>query len=188
MPVSYAKRRQRRQKLAEGFPPNLRGRIALRNVEFVAKFPPDVQQKLAEAIRDGIRIPAAIRYLQENPEAKVDEIVKNAGRRRQTENKRSQGFPETHQLTQLADLLQTCFPDMPRTTAEAMAGSVLLSEVLGIICAQQACFDSQHAQSDFVVVVLCGLALATIERLNQIIQKRTIYRQALQQSGVAWPL
>jgi hypothetical protein len=36
-------------------------------------------------------------------------------------------------------------------------------------------------------VVLCGLALRTIEQLKQIIPKRTIYHHALQQSGVAWP-
>jgi hypothetical protein len=76
---------------------------------------------------------------------------------------------------------------MPRATAEAMAGSELLSEVLGVVGAQRACFESRHAESDFVVVVLCGLALRTIERLNQIIPKRPIYRQALQQSGVKWP-
>jgi len=83
--------------------------------------------------------------------------------------------------------LRNCFPDMPQATAEAMAGSELLSEVLGIVHAQQVCFRSRHAQSDFVIVVLCGLALRNIAQLKQIIPKRTIYHQALQQSGVAWP-
>lgn len=187
MPIPYDQRRRRRQQLAEKLPLGLSGQIALRNIETVAKFPSETQQRLAEAINIGVRVPAAIQYLKENPEAAVDEIVKTAGKRKQTRTKGIQGSPEPNNLSILADLLQTCFPDMPRTTADAMAESELLSEVLGIVYAQQTCFESRHTQSDFVVVVLCGLVLATIERLNQIIPTRTIYRQSLQQSGVKWP-
>jgi hypothetical protein len=67
-----------------------------------------------------------------------------------------------------------------------MARSELLSEVLGIVHAQRICFESRHAQSDFVVVSLCGLALRNIEQLRQIVSQRTAYQQALQQSGVEW--
>jgi hypothetical protein len=153
----------------------------------VAKFSPEVQEKLAEAIEQRVRIPAAIRFLKENPQASVEEIVKTAGKRSSSDQQEIQKSPQPTQLTLLADLLQTCFPDMPRPTAEAMAGSALLSEVQGVVCAQEACFASLHAQSDFVMVVLCGLVLQTIERLNQIIPKRSIYGQALAQSGLTWP-
>jgi hypothetical protein len=188
MPVPYAQRRQRRQQLAEGLHPSLRGRIALRHVETVAKFSPEAQHRLAEALAADVRIPAAIDFLKENPNATVDEIIAKS------QKTTSQGRPpiklghsDGNDLVVLANLLQTCFPDMPRATAEAMAESELLSEVLGIVSAQRVCFESHHAQSDFVLVVLCGLALMTIERLSQIIPKRTIYHQALQQSGVEWP-
>ncbi|MGD2156081.1 MAG: hypothetical protein PVG14_06445 [Anaerolineales bacterium] len=191
MPIPYAQRRQRRQQLLEELPPGLRGRIALRNVEAVAKLTPEAQQKLMEAIDAGARIPAAIRYTKENPEATVNEIVskchRKAGKRRQRAAAEKSVSSTPHDLNKLADLLQVCFPDMPRSTAKAMAGSELLSEVLSIVRAQRTCFESRHAESDFVVVVLCGLALRTIDRLNQIIPKRLIYRQALQQSGVKWP-
>jgi hypothetical protein len=187
MPVPYEQRRRRRQQLVEGLPPGLRGRIALRNVEAVAKLPPEAQRRLAEAIDTGVRIPAAIAHLKRNPGAKVEDIMKAAGRRGRNVSKGNATSPGPTDLSLLADLLQTCFPDMPRTTAEAMAGSELLSEVLGALCAQQACFESHHAESEFVVVVLCGLALKTIERLNQLIPQRPIYRQAIQQSGVPWP-
>ena len=191
MPVPYAQRRQRRQQLAEGLPPGLRGRIALRHVETVAKFSPEVQHRLAEAINAGVRIPAAIQLLKENSSTTVAEIIsgcqKTTGRRKQSSKQAKQEIPDRSDLILLADLLLTCFPDMPRATAEAMARSELLSEVLGIVHAQQACFRSRHAQSDFVIVVLCGLALRNIEQLNKVIPKRTIYRQALQKSGVAWP-
>jgi hypothetical protein len=191
MPVPYDQRRRRRQQLVEGLPPGLRGRIALRHVETVAKFSPLVQRRLVEAIAADVRVPAAIQFLKENPSATVDEIIsrsqKTTNQCRQIARPGNQEPSNRNDLILLADLLQTCFPDMPRATAEAMAGSALLSEVLGIVCAQRICFGSHHAQSDFVIVVLCGLALSTIEQLKQIIPKRTIYYQALQQSGVEWP-
>ena len=191
MPVPYAQRRERRQQLAEGLHPSLRGRIALRHVETVSKFSSETQCGLAEAIDAGVRIPAAIQFLKEKPDAIVDEILlkcqKATSKYRQNTKQENQPAPDASDLAVLTDLLQNCFPDMPQTTAEAMAGSELLSEVLGIIHAQRVCFRSRHAQSDFVIVVLCGLALRNIEQLKQIIPKRTIYHQALQQSDVEWP-
>jgi hypothetical protein len=187
VPVPYNQRRRRREQLAEELLPDLRKWIALRHVETVVKFPPERQQRLAEAIKAGVRVPAAIRFLKEHPESPVDQIVRMAGRRKQTEKKGIQRSPEPDHLILLADLLQTCFPDMPQATANAMARTDLLSEIMGVICAQQVCLASSHAQSDFFIVVFCGLALETIERLNQIIRKKTIYRQALQQSGLEWP-
>ena len=191
MPISYDQRRQRRQQLAAGLHPELRERIALRHVEIVSKFSNESQGKLAEAIAAGVRIPAAIQFLKENPAATADEILSqcqlNSSRRHQTSQQADREIVAHSDLMRLADLLRTCFPDMPRVTAEAMAGSALLSEVLGLIHAQQTCLQSRHAQSDFVVVVLCGLALKNIEQLNYIIARHTIYQQALQQSGVAWP-
>ena len=187
MPIPYAQRRQRRQQLMEALPADLRKWIALRHVEAVAKFPSERQARLAAAIEAGIKAPAAIRFLKENPEATVDEIVKDVAQRSPTEMKRTQRSPAHQHLTLLADLLQTCFPDMPRQTASAMAGSDLLSEVLDMIRTQQACFESHHARSDFTVVVLCGWVLRTTESLNEIISTRRVYRQALQQSGLEWP-
>jgi hypothetical protein len=169
----------------------LQGRIALRHVETVAKFSPEAQHKLAEAINAGIGIPAAVQLLKENSSATVDEIIsrcqKTTSKHRQYAERENQPAPDACDLAVLAELLQNCFPDMPQATAEAMTRSELLSEVLDIVHAQEVCFRSRHAQSDFVIVVLCGLALRTIEQLKQIIPKRTIYQQALQQSGLEWP-
>ena len=191
MPVPYAQRRERRQQLAEGLHPSLRGRIALRHVETVSKFSSETQCRLAEAIDAGVKIPAAIQFLKENPGAVVNVIIskcqKTTSKHRQNAKQENQPALDSSDLAVLADLLQNCFPDMPQTTAAAMAGSELLSEVLGIVHTQRVCFRSCHVQSDFVIVVLCGLALRNIEQLKQIISKRTIYQQALQQSGVAWP-
>jgi len=191
VPVPYAQRRQRRQQLAEGLHPSLRGQIALRHIETVSKFSPEVQSRLAEAIDAGVRIPVAVQFLKENPDAIADEIIlkcqKTTSKHRQNEKQENRPAPDVSDLSVLVDLLRNCFPDMPQATAEAMAGSELLSEVLAIVRSQQVCFRSHHAQSEFVIVVLCGLALRNIEQLKQIIPRRTIYHLALQQSGVEWP-
>ncbi len=89
--------------------------------------------------------------------------------------------------SELTDLLAYCYPDMPRITAEAMAGSELMTGVLEIIRAQQACFAAPQTESDFVLVVLCGLALKTMECLDQLVSQKPVYHQALQQSGLHWP-
>jgi hypothetical protein len=68
-----------------------------------------------------------------------------------------------------------------------MAGSELMSGVRKIIHAEEACLTSPQAETDFVLVVLCGLIEKTRERLDRTISQKLIYRQALRQSGVHWP-
>jgi hypothetical protein len=191
MPIPYAERRRRRQQLSEQLPPALQGRIALRNLEAVTKLPPKAQQTLAGALDLGIGAPAAIRYLLENFDATLDEVIqkcrKTTYERDRKTKRRIETLTDTHDVAELAEILQFCFPDMPRITAEAMAGTELLSGVLGILRAERECFGSRHIESEFVVVALCGLMLKTLERINQILLERPIYRQALQQSGVEWP-
>ena len=62
-----------------------------------------------------------------------------------------------------------------------------MTGVRQIIQAQQTCLMAPQAESDFVLVVLCGLAKKTIERLEEIVSQKLVYRRALQQSGVNWP-
>ena len=199
MPIPYAERRRRRKRLSEELPPGLRERIALRNVEAVAKLSLDSQKILAEALEIGVKIPAAIRYLRENPAAKVGEVVQVCRKAKDKhENNAVSGgeiLPDLHDpsagsgevIAETADVLQYCFPDMPRMTAEAMARAELLSEVLNLMHAQRSCFEMHHLESDFVLVVLCGLVQKTTDRLNKIIHTKPVYKQALRQSGVDWP-
>jgi hypothetical protein len=197
VPVPYAERKKRRQQLADELPPNLRGRIALRHVEAVSGFSPQTQRTLAEALEAGIRTPAAIAYLQEHPEALLAEVAGNCdtGKRRPEGVKIvDEGRPQSgteadgeQAVTELTDLLAYCYPDMPQITAQAMATSELLAGVLGVIQAQEACLAAPQAESDFVLVVLCGLAQKTMARLDQLVSRKSAYRQALRQSGVPWP-
>lgn len=197
MPISYAERKKRRQKLLQGLPLELRQRLALRHVEAVAKLPPGAQRTLAKALLAGMRrLPDAIAYLQSQPQASVEEVLRACedgrdGKSVLPTSEASQPWsladPDPGALAELSDLLQSCFPRMPGMTARALAADDLLSEVLALVLARQACFRSISIQSELVFVVLCGLALRFIDELNRLMASRPHYRGALVQSGLVWP-
>ena len=204
MPIPYAERKKRRQALLQQLAPELRQRLALRHVEAVAKLTPEAQQTLAEALSAGLRrIPDAIATLKERPNASVEEVVRacrdgrGAGfgqtRLHHTEPSRvaskaaptrSSADPNPGALAELSELLQECFPGMPGMTARALAADELLSDVLDLVRARQACFRSKSIQSELVFVALCGLALRFIDELNRLMDSRPHYRGALEQSGI----
>ncbi len=199
MPISYAERKKRRQALLQAFPSELRQRLALRHVEAVAKLPLEAQNTLASALSAGLRyIPEAIETLQEQPQASVEEVLRACRNGRLGEVSLAASGPDlpwppanpnSGALDELSDLLQDCFPGMPRMTAEALAADELLSEVLTLVRARQACFRSKSFQSELVFVALCGLALRFINELDGLMDSRPHYRGALAQSGlsVKWP-
>ena len=199
MPIAYAERKKRRQALLQGLSPELRERLALRHVEAVAKLPSEAQQILAEALMAGLRhIQDAITYLLEQPRASVEEVLLACqdGRRASEDGTKSSlivskidlswspADPDLGVLAELADLLQDCFPGMPAMTARALAADDLLSDVLALVHAHQACFRSKSIQSELVFVALCGLAQRFINELNRLMDSRSHYRGALEQSGI----
>ncbi len=195
MPISYAERKKRRQAMLQGLAPELRQRLALRHVEAVEKLPQEAQQTLAGALSAGLRgISDAITLLQEQPQASVEEVLTYGKDGRQKESTLpapeagqlwSLADPDSGALAELSELLQDCFPGMPGMTAEALAADELLSDVLTLVCARQACFRSTSIQSELVFVVLCGLALHFIDELNRLMVSRPHYRGAFVQSGLA---
>lgn len=189
MPIPYAERRRRRQVLLDALPPNLQGRIALRNVEAVSKLNSQAQIVLGEALDAGIKISAALSSLQAHPNAHLAELLQiNDKITSKSHDKPSLTIaPRDEDLEDLTHLIQFCYPDMPNVTSEAMAGSQLMLGVLRIIQAQRECFSSQFGKTDFVIVVLCGLVQKNIEHLNQVVTSKRIYQEALAQSGVNWP-
>jgi hypothetical protein len=76
MTLTYTQRRDRIIQLAERLPPNLRGRISLRNVEAVSHLPPEAQQTLGHALDAGlVTLSAAVRYLKANSEISTNELL-----------------------------------------------------------------------------------------------------------------
>lgn len=196
MPISYAERKKRRQTILEGLAPELQERLALRHVEAVAKLSLDAQRTLAMALSAGLQgIPAAIACLKETPQASLEEVLR-AGMNGHREEMVSSALKSTlpyaranldldpEALAELSVLLQDCFPGMPEMTRQALAADDLLSGVLALVQAKQACFRSTAIQSELVFVALCGLALGFIDQLNRLVASRPHYRAALMQSGL----
>jgi hypothetical protein len=195
VPISYAERKKRRQAILQGLAPELQERLALRHVEAVAKLPFEAQHTLAMALSAGLQgIPAAIACLREQPQASLEEVLRVCMDRRGGESDspapksvltHAIANPDLDALSELAGMLQDCFPGMPEMTAEALAGDELLSGVLALVRARQACFRSTAIQSELVFVTLCELAVWFIDELNQLMASRPYYRGALMQSGLA---
>jgi hypothetical protein len=195
MPISYAERKKRRQAILQGLAPELQERLALRHVEAVVKLPLEAQHTLALALSAGLPgIPAAIACLREHPQASLEEVLHAGmdGRGGEPDSPppkpallHATANPDPDALSELAGLLQDCFPGMPEMTREALAADELLSGVLALVRARRACFRSTAIQSELVFVALCGLAVWFIDELNQLMASRPYYYGALLQSGLA---
>lgn len=184
MTETYASKRERWQKQLEALPESLRGHISLRNVEAVSALSPQAQETLAQAIQAGLsRLPRAIECLRRHPEATVAELLESAPAspvalalavRQSTQSAQKE----------LADLVQFCYPDMPRISAEALAEAEALSEVLQVVAAHEAFFTSPHLNSDFVLVVFTACLKQASERLEKTLAENPACQQAVSQSGI----
>lgn len=138
--------------MQEALPAGLRVYDSLCNVEAVASLPPQAQTRLVETIQAGLkRLPRAIEQLKINPDTPVGELLNPA----QTYTTQTQSFLQG-ELSQeirdeLADLVQACYPEMPRLSAEALAEAEAMQVVVvGVVQKFGARFASKHLKVDFV--------------------------------------
>jgi hypothetical protein len=186
MSESYTSKRERWQKLLNALPESLRGHVSLRNVEAVSALPLPAQETLAQAIQAGLkRLPRAIEILENTPHLTVAELLERVTATsvaRQSDENTIPPNTVTHR--QLADLVQFCYPDMPRLSAEALCDSEALSGVLQIVAAHESLFASPHLNSDFVLVVFNACLRQTLERLDTKLAENPVFQQAVAKSGV----
>ncbi|MBN1666409.1 MAG: hypothetical protein JW862_04955 [Anaerolineales bacterium] len=206
MPETYTQKRQRWQKLASELPHNLGERIALRTVPAVAALPEATKTTLATALDQGLaarQASKAVEILKAHPDLPVEDLlgqldadtkVKKAETvsrhvEAQSDTPFSVWAPTSIQfdtLSALADLLQTCFPDMVRASAEALAKSPSMKPIQHLLVASRGCFDNPVMRSDVTVIVLAGLLQQITAELNDLIATHPNYQRALQTSGVDW--
>jgi hypothetical protein len=187
MAENYASKRERWQKQLDALPDTLRGHISLRNVEAVSALSPAAQHTLAQAIQAGLnRLPRAIETLRHNPQATVAELLEHAPINT-LELARAASQSEPSARKQLADLVQLCYPDMPRLSAEALSEADALAEILQVISAQEGMFSSTHLHSDFVVVIFHGCLRQALERLEAHLASNPAFQQAVSQSDLNHP-
>jgi hypothetical protein len=142
-------------------------------VEAVAALSPDAQERLLEAIQSGLkRMPAAVERLKVNPDLSVQELL------RPTVQGDAEQKTETSQKVQfeLANLIQLCFPDMPRISAAALAAADVMGVARSVAEVHDELFRSDHLRTDFVMSY--GLILQTLEQLEERIEEAPALQQA----------
>ena len=183
MTENYASKRERWQKLLDALPANLRGHVSLRNVEAVSALSSQAQGTLAQAIQAGLkRLPRAIELLGKAPELTVSELMEkvSAGQ----EPLETATVPDADAYRRLADLIQFCYPDMPRVSAEALGQAEALSGVLQIVSAIEVLFASPHLHSDFVLVIFHACLKQALERLDGKLAENPAFQQAISKNNL----
>ena len=183
MSETYQSKRERWQRLLDALPAGLREHVSLRNVEAVAALTSQAQERLAEAIQFGLkRLPRAVEQLKVNPNTSVADLLNPPA---QAVIEQPSAFPQ-HIQKEIADLIQLCFPDMPRISAEALANANVMVVACQAALAHHNLFASNHLRTDFVMVLLYALIRQTLERLEETISDTPACWQAINQSGLPW--
>jgi hypothetical protein len=184
MSETYQSKRERRQRLLETLPAALRAHISIRNVEAVAALTPQAQERLTEAVQAGLkRLPRAMEQLRINPDTSVADLL-NPPAQPASETAASDSPQYVHH--ELADLIQRCFPDMPRVSAEALANSDVMGAVRNMAQAHHLLLASNHLRTDFVAMVVYGLMRQSLEHLEEMIEDTPALRQAFNQGNLPW--
>lgn len=181
MSETYQSKRERWQRMQMALPADLRSHVSLRNVEAVSALSPKAQARLAEAITAGLkRLPRAIELLKENADTPLIELLDP------TQIADTQFQPELSKDVQreLADLVQACYPDMPRLSAEALAEAEAIHVSGKLAETFDAVFASRHLKADFVLVVLYALVSQSLDRLETLIADTPAAQQVLAQSDL----
>ena len=183
MTENYQAKRERWQRLLASLPAGLREHVSLRNVESVAALTPQAQQRLLEAIQAGLkRLPRAVEQLRINPDTPVEELLNPAV----TPTAETQPEISQEVKDELAGLVQLCFPDMPRVSAEALVEAEVMEAARRTAQAHHVLLQSDHLRTDFVMLVVYGLMRQSLERLEEIIKQAPAIQQAFLQSDLPW--
>ena len=180
MSETYKSKRERWQRILESLPLGLREHVSLRNVEAVSTLSLSAQARLAEAIQSGLkRLSHAIEQLRADPDTSIADLLNPPTL------PASSPLPQTTSVTfhlVVADLIQGCFPDMPRVSAEALADADVMQVVRSVAETHQQVFKSSHIKTDFVMLTLHGLMRQTLEQLEEIIEETPALRQAFEKN------
>ncbi len=172
--------------MLEGLPAGLREHVSLRNVEAVAALSAGGQERLLEAIQAGLkRLPRAVELLRINPNMSVADLLNKPVQHEPEPVLPSPDYP--HYIEEeLANLIQLCFPDMPRISAEALANADVMDVARSVAQAHDRLFKPNHVRTDFVIMVVYGLMRQTLERLEEVLEDTPALRQTFNQSGLPW--
>ena len=187
MSETYQSKRERWQRMQASLPADLRPHVSLRNVEAVSALTPQAQTRLIDAIQAGLkRLPRAIEQLKANPDTPVADLLNPAqAATASTQETRIQRELPQEIRNELADLVQACYPDMPRLSAEALVEAEAMQVAGEVAQALADLFNSEHLKADFVLVTLYALVAGTMERLETLIAESPAAQGVLAQSDLS---
>ena len=200
MSESWESRKKKLLKVREGFSESLRN-IPLRYVEDVAGLSLDSLRALERAYQaEPVSIPRALQYIRENlvlcvedlrefarpekPGPKPEETDIQASNASIARSKTESIISDQRDIWALAEVLMTCYPGMPKVSAEAMAASDVMSEALRVVTATREARESYHAQSDFVILSLYQLFSQSKKQILEIIRSNSAFQKALENSRI----
>jgi hypothetical protein len=161
-------------------PAEMRKHVSLRNVEAVAALTPQAQARLVEGFQAGLKqLSRAVEQLRVDPDTSIADMLDPP------EQAGSEPSPQQIQ-NDLTDLIQMCFPDMPRISSEALADAEVMDIARVTAQVHTTLFESAHLRTDFVLVVIYGLLHQTLESLEEIISDSPACQQIIAQSSLPW--
>jgi hypothetical protein len=199
MPDPWDSSAETPERAREKLPESLRD-ISLSDVEVVASLPMIYLKPLAEAYAmEKFDIPRAVEYIHTSnnvfitPE-EICEAARSSFARGGIEAERDAApvaastpppaLPPTREdLDHLARLLMLCFRDMPKITAESMAESDLLREVLAVVSAKRLAVGSKYAASEFVLLTLLYLFHQSEKEIRDSINQKPSLKKLLEEKG-----
>jgi hypothetical protein len=184
MSETYQSKQERRQRLREALPAGLREHVSLRNVEAAAALSPQAQTRLLEAVHAGLkRLPRAIEQLRADADTSLADLLDPPSL--PVLEPAPQQIPPTPRQ-EIADLIQGCFPDMPRVSAQALAEAEVMELPGRIAQVHQELLRSSRLKTDFVMLTVYGLMRQTLEELEDIIDDTPALREAFDQGNTPW--
>jgi hypothetical protein len=182
MTETYESKRLRMQKALESLPADLRNRISLRNAEAAAVLSLEAHSSLADALDNGlVKVARAIELLGQNPHACLDELLPRSMTKDISDAPvvSDMSAADTENITALAALIRSCYPDMPQVAAEALASAPAMQGLRTVLAAHKDLTLSPQFRTDFVIVTFSGFLRLAQENLDAVIAQNPTIQQAL---------
>lgn len=183
---------KRRRRIKESFPSPL-NEIALRHVDTVQALSDTHREMLANVLQKvGLSYLVDCLEILRNRSLKIEDETGLMNWLKSTDKqqlvpdaalcKAKEGNSEDEGY--LSKLLTTCYPDMPKSTADALVSSEVMSASLQVVTTTRRALED--AKSDFVITALYMLFEERLRTIAQIINENPAFVKAIQRSRPDW--
>lgn len=187
MAVDPQYKAKRRRQIRESLPAPL-NEMPLRHVDSVHALPERQQAVLAAVLaRRGVQfLGDCLTILKSSGESieSEDDLIERLQPTRKPYREQGLRQSTVEDRDHLAKLLRTCYPDMPESSARALAASEVMSASLAVVTSTRQALEG--AKSDFVVTALYSLLEERLHALEQMMGSNPAFVKAIQRSRPDW--